>query len=200
MKIALTGMIAAGKSTTLNVFRRLGWLTLQTDVLARRIALSAQGQAKAAELFGQNIRPDSMLFKERFVSDLDFKKSWESFIHPQVRAHWQDYLHENKHANVVVELPLVYENGLENRFDKVVVLTTSLSHAHERWANLGRSLELYQSLSKQLIPIDQKIKKADFVIKNDTSPLELVCQIEALHQKLINDNARRKTFEKRRRG
>jgi len=184
MRLGLTGMIAAGKSTALAAFERRGWVVVKTDEVAREIATSPEGLAKAVEIFGEPVDPYSLRFKSRFVEDQAFKAAWEGFIHPRVRARWQAAL--DKGERVVVELPLLYENGLESRFDKVVVLTTSEEKALQRWQANGRSLELYQALSKQQLPIAQKIQRADFVLNNKTTKEDLDSQIEALHQKLTH--------------
>lgn len=184
MKVALTGMIGAGKSTALAAFERRGWSVLKTDEVAREVALSPEGLAMAAELMGKPADPYSEAFKGRFVRDKDFKEAWEAFVHPKVRLRWEEFA--KAHDRVVVELPLLYENELESRFDKVVVLTTSDERAQQRWKANGRSLELYRALSKQQLPIDFKTARADFVISNNSTKEDLDCQIEALQHKLTH--------------
>ena len=184
MKVALTGMIAAGKSTVLKLFSGLGWMTVETDALAREVWYSKEGQGELRRLLGcEKVERD--VFYRRFLEDKVFRKTWESFVHPRVRAAWVAVLEQNPSANIVVELPLLYENGLEDRFDKVIVLTASKEDAQNRWERKGRSKEFYRMLSGLLVPIEEKLNRADFVIKNDSTLMELAQTVEALHTKLL---------------
>jgi dephospho-CoA kinase len=189
MKVALTGVIAGGKTTVLNEFSRLGWLTLCSDSLVAEVARSMEGAAMAHRLMGGNFSMED--FRRAFVGSAQLRSEWESFVHPRVNGVWQDFLAQNESANVVVELPLLFEKGLEGWFDKVVVLKTSPGIARERWKANGRDPILFDELTRLLLPVEEKAQKADFVLNNEGSESLLIEQVRALHTQLIQTHVER---------
>ena len=192
MKLAITGMIGAGKSTALQELKNLGWLTISTDELARETA-----KTKEAEEFLKGYFDTSMLksvgfraeLRKKFLTDEVFRKAWEGFVHLRVNNAWKGLVNKTPSANWAVEIPLLYEKGLEREFDKVVVCVCSPNVALSRWIakrDLGeRSAKDYQELSKLLMPPQEKIPRADFVLQNDGAPREFFKQVCMLHEELL---------------
>ena len=189
MKIALTGVIAGGKTTVLNEFARLGWLTLCSDSLVAEVAHSMEGAAIAHRLMGGAFSMED--FRRAFVGSAELRREWEGFVHPRVNNVWQEFLAQNASANVVIELPLLFEKGLEGWFDKVVVLKTPPGIALERWKANGRDAILFDELTRLLLPVEEKAQKADFVLTNEGSESLLIEQVRALHTQLIQTHVER---------
>ena len=185
MKLALTGMIGSGKSTALLELRRLGWQTISTDSLADEIAKGAEAREFLKGYF-QGSAPERAELRERFVKDAAFREAWEAFLHPKVRAAWEGQIAGSPQANWAVELPLVYEKRLEKAFDNVVVCSCSPDVALARWEKKGRSAKDYLALSNLLIPLQEKISRADFHLINDDGVEKFLEATRVLHARLLN--------------
>lgn len=184
MKIALTGMIAAGKSSVLAELSRLGWLVLSADKLVASIAASEEGMSFLLKSFGDRA-PGKDELRWKFLADGGFRAAWEGFVHPRVNALWRAFLACNAKANVVVEIPLLYEKKLEGDFGKVVVCTCRPELALERWKSRGGPEEDYKRLLKLLNPLEQKIACADFLIENNSTLVALSDQVRKIHKQLV---------------
>ncbi len=183
MKLALTGLIAGGKSSALEELRRLGWLTLAADALAKKEAQTPKAHEFLRAYFGGEL-PTLEALRARFAADKEFRQAWENLLHPQVNAAWRTFADANPCANVAVEIPLLFEKKLEKDFDIVVVCKGSAETAMARWVKAGRSAEDYKALTKLLLPIEEKITRAHFVLNSDLPLDEFLSSVRALHQKL----------------
>lgn len=183
MKIAITGMVGSGKSTALKELEHLGWRVVSADELAREVARSEEGRAFLQKHFGDV--PTRQELRERFLSDAAFRRVWEGFVHPRVNAAWQGALAGSPQANWAVEVPLLYEKELESHFDKVVVCVCSPTWALARWVQGKRSPQDYEAFSNLLMPPQEKISRADFVLKNDDSAPNFLERVRELHLELI---------------
>jgi dephospho-CoA kinase len=187
VKLAITGMIASGKSTVLMELGRLGWLTVRTDELAWNAAYSDEGRELQKKYFGGEV-PQKAEHRARFLSDESFREAWEAFIHPRVNAAWRGFMAQNLGANVAVEIPLLFEKKLEGEFEKVVVCSCPLEMALERWQSrgiTGGEKEDYLALSKLLMPIDEKRRRADFHINNDSTREVLRTKVYEIHNQRV---------------
>lgn len=187
MHIAITGMIASGKSTALMELGRLGWLTLCADELAQSAAMSGEGGEFSPRYFRGEV-PAKQELRTRFIADQNFRKAWEGFIHPRVNGAWREFLAQNALANVVVEIPLFFEKRLDAEFEKVVVCACPLEMALGRWQSRGETggkKEDYLALAKLLMPIEQKLQRADFVVLNDSTREALQAKVREIHNKLV---------------
>ena len=184
MKIAITGMIASGKSEILSELGRLGWLTLSADVLAWQAAGSLEAKTFLKETFGKE-SPSREEIRKRFIGDEKFKSGWEAILHPKVNAEWRGFVAENTRSNIVIEIPLLFEKKLEKDFNKVVVCVCDTDLAHERWQMKGRPKEDYPAFAGFLLPIEAKLKSANFILENNTTLIDLRCRVHELHEKIL---------------
>jgi dephospho-CoA kinase len=109
---------------------------------------------------------------------------WEAVVLPHVYALWRGLLDSDPKGRWVVEVPLLYEKGLEKWFDFIVCVASSSAVQLARLAERGVSHTLAgQRISRQL-PLAQKIEKSDFVLSNDGSTDFLREQIAHLTSRL----------------
>lgn len=174
--IGLTGGIASGKSTFAALLRKRGVPVVDADALARAVvAPGSPAIARVVEAFGPGaLRSDGSLDRAflaaRVFSDEAERRRLEAITHPAVRramlAEVED-LAARGHDLVFYDVPLLYEAGLSEALDSVVVVFTPRTVQMERLRRrdglpeeqaLGR-------LSAQL-PIDEKAARADFVVDN----------------------------------
>jgi dephospho-CoA kinase len=121
------------------------------------------------ERFGTS---DRQAVSKRVVADRDALLWLEGLLHPRVLARteaWRDELARlpDPPALAVNEVPLLYEAGAEGRFDAVVVVTAP------RELRVVRAGERIDEREERLLPIEEKIDRADFAYVNDGSLEEL---------------------------
>jgi dephospho-CoA kinase len=165
--VAITGGIGAGKSTALLAFRALGAATVSSDEIVHHL-LGTDDDVRAAlvERFGEGIlgedgRPGRELIAARVFGD-DAALAWlEALLHPRVTREYLDWREQLAHlddppAVCVTEVPLLFEVGAEERFDKVVVITAprQLREQRRRVPRDGRD--------ERLLPDREKVKRADY--------------------------------------
>jgi dephospho-CoA kinase len=114
-------------------------------------------------------------------------KTLEALIHPAVGRHFEKWLEAHQKDKIVANLvPQLYEAGLEGRYDKILVITTSpelqLSRLSSRYPELNVAA-LKQRIEAQM-PQEQKSAHADYLIDNKGSEADLRLQIKVFLEKL----------------
>jgi dephospho-CoA kinase len=176
--VAITGGIGAGKSTALECFRRHGAATVSSDEIVHHL-LATDPEVKEAlvarfgeEILGEDGAPDRERIAFKVFRDREALDFLEKLLHPLVSREylaWREQLAQlpNPPSVCVTEVPLLYESGAEERFDKVVLITAP---AKLREARRGGRTDDRES---RLIPDREKAKRADFVYVNTGTPDEL---------------------------
>lgn len=115
--------------------------------------------------------------KRVFANDAE-REIWENEIHPRLYAIWRSRLQESPGTDWVVEVPLLFEQRLENWFDFIFCVASSPDVQLARLSERGISHALAgQRISKQL-PLARKLDLADVVLWNDGSLSFLEEQID----------------------
>jgi dephospho-CoA kinase len=164
--VAITGGIGAGKSTALDAFRAHGAATVSSDEIVHHLleADDAVRDAVVAKL-GQDVltdgRPDRAKIAREVFADRERLAWLEGLLHPLVSREyltWRDQLAQlDEPPRVcVTEVPLLFEVGSEDRFDKVVVVTApdALREQRRRVARDDRDA--------RLLPDREKVRRADY--------------------------------------
>ena len=192
-RIALTGGIATGKSHVRARFEALGVATIDSDVLARAaVAPGTPGLAAVVHRFGRDVLDaggalDRQTLGAIVFADPDARKALEAIVHPYVRSatdRWFASLDPARHAFAIADIPLLYEVGRERDFDVVIVVActpeTQLRRVMHR-DGLPED-EARRRIAAQL-PIEMKVRRADYVIHTDGPYAETDGQVrEALHK------------------
>jgi dephospho-CoA kinase len=201
LKVALTGGIATGKSHCLRRFAALGAPVIDSDELARRaLARGAPGWAEARARFGDRIlRPDGEIDRPALAAivfaDETARRALEAIVHPRVYAEiaaWLARLPEAPPGYAVADIPLLYETSRAGDFDRVVVAACApeLQLARIMARNGLPEAEARRRLAAQL-PIEEKVRQADFVIRTDGSLEDTDRQVEAVARALEAEARRR---------
>ena len=121
----------------------------------------------------------------RRVFGNDEDRLWlEELLHPLVYERWRTLLAGDPTGAWVIEVPLLFEKGLENWFDFTVCVSTSSANQLARLTERGIPQSLAeQRISKQL-PLAQKLEKADFILSNDSTLEALRLQVNHLAARL----------------
>lgn len=175
--VGLTGGIAAGKSTALAALEELGAATLSSDAVVHELLEGEEMRDVLVERYGANVAPGGAVDRAR-LGELAFaddeERSWlERELWPRVGeriAAWYAELVEHAPAPraAVVEVPLLFESGMDAVFDETVAVVADEAVRAERAGERGHAA-LEERTSRQLGQ-DEKAARADHVIRNDGTP------------------------------
>lgn len=171
--VGLTGSIGMGKSTTAQMFREAGCPVFDADAAVHD--LYAKG-GKAVPII-RAVFPDAIkdgavnraVLGQHMRADPLHLKVLESFIHPLVSESRAAFFERHKDADIVVmDVPLLFETGLDKAVHHIVVVTAPFEVQRERvLAREGMSLELFQSLLSRQTPDAEKRKRAHTLVFTD---------------------------------
>ena len=176
--VAITGGIGAGKSEALYAFRQAGAATVSSDEVVHHLLASDEEvrEAMVHEL-GEGILAEDGTIDRSRVADVVFADRakldfLEALLHPRVAAEylrWREQLGQLPHPPrvCVTEVPLLYESGAEERFDKVVVITAPAKVRDQR-RRVRRD-----DRDERLLPDAEKVERADFAYVNTGSLADL---------------------------
>lgn len=188
--VGLTGGMGCGKSTAAALFAELGFRRLDADRTVHEVLLpSAEVVTALRGRFGDGIvGADGAVDRAKLgavvFADAEALAWLENLLHPRLRAHWDGIYAAAQDEKFIVEVPLLFEKQLQNRFDFTVCVTTSSDLQLRRLEQRGVSPEIArQRLAKQL-PLARKCELADFVLLNDGTLEFLREQVSELARRL----------------
>jgi dephospho-CoA kinase len=177
IRIALTGGIATGKSYCAARLASKGVPVIDADQLAREVVRpGTPGLAAITKRFGTGVlRADGALDRERLAatifSDEAGRRDLERIVHPAVYEAIQGWLRRAEIAGAplaVADIPLLYETGHDRDFDRVIVAACRPETQRARlMARNGLSDEEARQRIAAQMPIEEKVKRADHVIRTD---------------------------------
>ncbi len=187
-RVALTGGIATGKSWVRRRFAHHGVPTIDADTLARAaVAPGTPGAARILERFGTAVRSADGGIDRKALGSIVFgdekaRRDLEAIVHPAVYeaiAGWFAALPPVAFA--VADIPLLYETGRDADFDTVVVTACEPAEQVRRvTARDGLSLEDARQRIEAQLPLAEKVRRADHVIRTDGTNAETDAQVDAL--------------------
>ncbi|HKA66329.1 MAG TPA: dephospho-CoA kinase [Solirubrobacterales bacterium] len=188
LTIGLTGGIAAGKSEALAALSRLGASTLSSDAVVHRLLDSEPLLGRLVERWGPGIAPDGRVDRgkigEIVFADPDQLTWLEQQVHPLVGERiggWLAALPEDTEV-AVIEVPLLFESGMEKAFDTTVAVVSEDEVRRDRAAARGHSL-VDEREARQLAQ-HEKAARAEHVVENDGSVEDLERALSALIARL----------------
>ncbi|HXS33070.1 MAG TPA: dephospho-CoA kinase [Solirubrobacterales bacterium] len=186
--IGLTGGIAAGKSTALAAFERLGAATISSDAVVHELLDSEPLIGRLTERWGEEVAPEGRVDRNKIgaivFADPDELGWLESQIHPLVGERigaWLGSLPGDADV-AVVEVPLLFEGEMAPVFDTTVAVVTADEVRRVRAEARGHTL-VGEREARQLSQ-DEKAERAEHVIENDGTVEELEQRLSALVAKL----------------
>lgn len=189
--VGLTGGMGCGKSTAAALFARHGFTRLDADQVVRDelLPLPEVVAAVRAKFGAAVLGPDGGIQRDR-LAEMVFRDEaalvWlENELHPRLNARWRARFAAARGERFIVEVPLLFEKGMENWFDFTVCVASDFTLQIRRLEQRGIPPELArQRLAKQL-PLARKCELADFVLWNNGSLEFLGEQVSALAQRLL---------------
>jgi|ERR1051326_7330876 dephospho-CoA kinase len=194
-RVGLTGGLASGKSLVGATLAGLGCYLIQADELGHKVLLPG-GEAYDAVVneFGEAILDDEGMIDRRRLAALVFDQperllKLNSLVHPPVirreQEIEQDIARRDPNAIAVVEAAILVETGSYKRFDKLIVAACTPQQQIERAMRRDRlsKEEVMARLSRQL-PLEEKIKLADYVIDTCGSKEQTIAQVRDVYHSL----------------
>lgn len=194
LQVGLTGNIGSGKSTVARLFAERGAAVIDADALARRATADPAVLRKIAALFGQDLVADGELDRARLAAvvfaDPEARARLNAIIHPWVGLEREARVaalsaQTPPPAVIVHDVPLLFEAGLDAEMDKTIVvdapLTLRLTRAAER---SGLTPDELRTRDAAQLLLAEKVRRADFVLRNDGDMAALRRQVDNLWQKL----------------
>lgn len=169
-RVALTGSIGMGKSTTLGFFRDAGIPVHSADETVH--ALYAGRAAPLIEAAFPGVVKDGVVDRQslsrQVVGNETAMKALEAIIHPLVREEEQAFAAKAEKSGAplaVFDIPLLFETGRAGSFDTIIAVSAPADMQRKRvLARSGMTAEKFESILARQMPDAEKRKRADYVI------------------------------------
>ena len=185
--VGLTGGIGAGKSEALCALERLGAVTLSTDAVTHELLATDEVRDLLVERLGPEVAPDGRIDRSAVAARVfgdDERRQWlEGILWPRVGARVAEFRESVEDAPAaVVEVPLLFEAGMESVFDKTIAVVADEQVRAGRAAERGH--ELVAARSERQLSQDEKAQRADFVVRNDGDLGDLEAKLSDVLERL----------------
>jgi dephospho-CoA kinase len=173
IRLALTGSIGMGKSTVAKMFEQAGVPVFDADAVVRDLQardpklIAAIGDRFPATVSGGELDREELA--RRVLGQPGELAALEAIVHPAVHAERTRFILEHSDAPALLfDIPLLFETGGDEAFDKVIVVSAPAEVQRERvLARSGMTAARLDAILARQMPDDEKRRRADFVI--DTS-------------------------------
>jgi dephospho-CoA kinase len=197
IRVGLTGSIGMGKSTVLAMFADLGAATWDADAAVHR--LYAKGGAAVApirELFAEAVKEgavDRAALAMIVLGDTAALRKLEDVVHPLVARDRESFMENAALAGadaVVLDIPLLFENGAEKFFDATVVVSAPQEVQRARvLARPGMIADKFEAIRGLQLPDADKRQRADYVIDTGTTLDETRAEVAAAYEDILRKYA-----------
>jgi dephospho-CoA kinase len=190
LHLALTGNIAAGKSTVAAMLAAHGATIIDADVLSREaVAPGTAGLDAVVERFGAQVLAadgtlDRAALRARVFNDAVARDALNAIVHPAVRRLRDEAVRaagERGDRIVISDIPLLFEVGLEHAFDGIILVDAPEAMRRERMVrDRGLTDAVAQAMIDAQWPSDRKRAGATWIVENDGSREALAARVEAV--------------------
>ena len=182
--VGLTGGVASGKTAVSQVLREEGAYIIDADQIARELvqphkpAWNEIIRAFGKEILQEDRSVDRKELADKIFADPEQRKVLNQILHPRIKEEIARRAREigqkNPEAIVVIDAPLLVELGMHHNVDRLIVVTSTQTQQMERLKKRdGRSPEEALRLLSSQMPVEEKEKLADFVVRNEGSLEEM---------------------------
>ncbi len=199
MRIGITGSIACGKSTVAGYLRSLGYCVVDADAVSRELtAENGRAMPEIREVFPDCINSDGTLNRKllgaKVFHDPTLKKRLECILHPMIFDEIDRLMDEaDTDTLVFADIPLLFECGMESRFDEVWVVTLDPSLQMKRLIERDHlTVEEARTRIKSQMPQSEKAARATRCIRTDGTPDETRTEVDKILFSLLSPVPRRR--------
>ena len=184
MKVAVTGGIGAGKSEFMRAVKELGIRTYSADEINAELLRDKRYIEKLSEAFPLAVKDgkvDKSVLREEVFSDEKKRKTLNALAHPEIRRKIEEIT-----GDAVIEVPLLFESGMTDLFDRVIVVTAGEDARINRIVSTRNiSKDLATNIIKNQATDDERIKLADYVAINDGTRKDLYEQAKNIIKRIF---------------
>lgn len=184
MKVAVTGGIGAGKSEFMRAVKELGIRTYSADEINAELLRDKRYIEKLSEAFPLAVKDgkvDKSVLREEVFSDEKKRKTLNALAHPEIRRQIEEIT-----GDAVVEVPLLFESGMTDLFDRVIVVTAGEDARINRVVSTRNiSKDLAKNIIKNQATDDERIKLADYIAINDGTRKDLYEQAKNIIKRIF---------------
>jgi len=199
LQVGLTGNIGSGKSTVARLLVEKGAALVDADALAREAARDPEVLRQIEGALGEGLVKDGALNRAataaRVFNDPEARARLNAVIHPWVRRRRERevraLLAQDPPPKLILhDVPLLYETGLQRDFGAVIVVDAPLDVRVGRVAaRSGLSEAEVRARDAAQMPLEEKVRRADFVIENGGDLASLKAQVNDVWQQLTAQHA-----------
>ena len=182
LKFALTGNIASGKTEVQCLLEAAGYEVLDTDLVCHELL---EESVEIEEAFGDyDIFDDGKISRTKLgklvFENPKLKKELENLLYPDLVSEIKAFFEANEDKKVVfVAIPLLFEAGMEDLFDKVLMVYCPDEIRLERLMKRNKYTREYAQLRiDSQMRQDDKTKKSDYIIRNDSGRDKLSAEVK----------------------
>lgn len=195
LSIGLTGGIACGKSEAGRILEGEGARVRDADTLAHEVIrrggplFDKVVERFGAEMVGPDGEIDRQILGRRIFADAAGRKALEALIHPEVIRSLREWIagETRQGRNTVAIVPLLFEVGWTDLWDAVVCVASTEAMVIERLRKRGLSESEARARISAQMPLETKIRKADYVIQNDGSLDSLEKRTREVWQNIVRE-------------
>lgn len=188
--VGLTGGIGSGKTTIAKCFQSQGIPVYIADKEAKALMNRSKViKRKLTALFGENAYKNGVLNREylasKIFSDKTLLSQMNAIVHPKVASHFKRWLKKQDSPYIIKEAAIIFENNLEYQYDYIITVVADENLRIERVIQRDNaSKEKVESIIRNQLSDEEKIKKSHFIIKNNNLE-EAQKQAQDIHQTLL---------------
>ena len=190
--IALTGSISTGKSTTVKLFKSFGFYVIDADTIAHQV-LDEQHQA-IADMFGEAFVKEGKVDRKALGSivfrDAEKRKALEALLHPLIyeEIERQSTNQDRKEKPYFIDIPLFFESGRYPIKKSLVVYATKAQQLERLISREGYTQQEAHNRINTQIPVEEKRKRANYVIDNSGTLMQLEKECKRVKEEILNDS------------
>jgi len=196
--VGVTGGIGSGQSSVCQILSKLGCKVIDVDKKAKQIISKDRSlQKELIKTFGNEIFFKDGQLNRRLLASIAFQDEEKTqklnrLVHPrmvsQVIEEMENARFSQKYPLVVIDAALIYEISIEQMFDSIIVVYTSLKNRVDRVMKRdGLTKDEILARVRRQIPLEEKKKWAEYVVDNDGSLEDLEKQIRIVFEKISDD-------------
>jgi len=190
--VGVTGSIGTGKSTFCDFLAKEGGKHLNADNIAKDLMKPGHaGYDPVIDEFGTKITDEKGYVQpnrlaEEVFTDAEKLETLEGILHPLVARRIQRTIGEARHSFYVIDAPLLFEAGMDDICDWVVVVTAPDDVVNKRLKARGMTSEEIKQRRSRQMPEPEKMERADDVIHNDGALDELEQKADDLRSRILS--------------